>query len=217
MFMPGGERVIVTVEGSQSIALVNVATGKVDAIATPDHPCHMVVPSPNGKRAYATSIWRGALVVLDLEKGEMIKAIATGGGAEGFDMAPDGSEIWVGNRADDTVSIVDADKLEVVETIDSKGFPIRLKFAMNGEVVLVSAANANAVRVYDAESRKELGSINMPEGATPIGILVAPNQRHAFIANTRANIVTVIDVETRSVNSTLKAGNTPDGMAWATQ
>ena len=71
------------------------------------------------------------------------------------------------------------------------------------------------MRVFDAKSREEVGQIAMPEGSAPIGILVAPDQRHAFVANTRANSVALIDTEKMTLVTTLAAGNTPDGMAWS--
>jgi len=215
MFMPDGKRVIVTVEGSESIALVDLESEDVQAIATPGHPCHMVVPSPDGRRAYATSIFRGSLVVVDIDKGEMIKVVETGEGAEGFDMSPDGSEVWVGNRAADTVSIIDTKTLEIATTLAAAGFPIRLKFARGGDVALVSCATASTVRVFDTATRQEIGAIAMPPGAAPIGILVAPDKRHAFVANTRANIVALIDTQDLKLVTTVEAGTTPDGMAWS--
>jgi len=214
MFMPDGRHVIVTVEGSATIAVVDVEAGKVTkAIATPGFPCHMVVPSPDGRRAYATSISRGSLIALDLEKGEVTGVVESGRGAEGFDLSPDGKEVWVGNRAEDSVSIIDAKTLEIVRTVPAEGFPIRVKFAQEGAVVLVSCATGGTVRVVDVESRKELGAIAMEEGSAPIGILVAPDQRHAFVANTRANTVAVIDTKEMKRVTILKAGKTPDGMA----
>jgi DNA-binding beta-propeller fold protein YncE len=214
VFMPDGERVIATVEGSQAIILVDISAGKVEkAIKTPGLPCHMVVPTPDGRRAFATSIQLGSLVVLDLEKGVMTKAIATGKGAEGFDISPDGKEIWVGNRAEDTITVVDAESLEINGTIESKGFPIRLKFTAAGDRVLVSNYRAGKVTVYDRATRKPVGSVAMEEDAAPIGILVAPDGRHAFIANTRADKVTVIDIEDMKIVAALQAGKTPDGMA----
>ncbi len=216
MFMPDGRRVIVTTEGHDAVVIVDVDKGEVVvAIDTEGNPCHMVAPSADGKRAYATSIRRGTLVVLDLEEGKLLRTITTGDGAEGFDIAPDGSEIWVGNRAEDTITIVDAGTLEISKKIESKGFPIRLRFALDGKVALVSNYRAGVVSVFDRVTREEIARIPMETDAVPIGILVAPDGRHAFIANTRANVITVIDVLTHEVKATLRAGNTPDGMAWA--
>jgi YVTN family beta-propeller protein len=215
MFMPDGKRVIVTTEGRDAVVLVDVEKGEItQAIGTGGSACHMVVVSPDGKRAYATSIQSGTLVVLDLEKGELIKTILAGDGAEGLDIAPDGSEIWVGNRGEDTIAIIDTKTLEITGRIESKGFPIRLKFALGGEVALVSNYRASVVSVFDRASRKELARIPIKTDAVPIGILVAPDGRHAFIANTRASVITIIDIQKRKVVTTLQAGNTPDGMAW---
>jgi YVTN family beta-propeller protein len=215
VFLPDG-RVIVTVEGSEALAIVDVAERAVArVIRTPGYPCHMVATSPDGARAYATSISRGALVVLDLDKGEMLRAVATGDGAEGFDLAGGGGEIWIGNRGADTISIVDAATLEVTATVEAPGFPIRVRASLDGARVLVSGYRAGAVMVFDREARALAGRIEMEGDAAPIGILVAPDGRHAFIANTRSNIVTVIDLREMEVAATLRAGKTPDGMALA--
>lgn len=61
-----------------------------------------------------------------------------------------------------------------------------------------------------------MGSIDMPDGSVPIGILMSPDGHHSFVANTEANVVTVIDVVDLKIEYTLDAGNTPDGMELAT-
>ena len=98
--------------------------------------------------------------IYDLERGEMVKAIQTGRGAEGLDISPDGKEVWVGNRAEDTISIVDVKRLEVIDTLKSKGFPIRVKITPDGKNVLVSNAMEGEVAVFDRISRKEVHRIS---------------------------------------------------------
>ena len=51
----------------------------------------------------------------------------------------------------------------------------------------------------------------------PVGILMTPDGRRAFVANTNANQVTVIDVPGRKVLRTFTTGTEPDGMAWASE
>jgi YVTN family beta-propeller protein len=48
----------------------------------------------------------------------------------------------------------------------------------------------------------------------PVGILVHPDGRRAFVANTNADVVTVLDLEKNAVSGRLKAGKEPDGMAY---
>jgi YVTN family beta-propeller protein len=232
VFLPEGKRVIATVERSRAVVVVNLEDREVErAIATPDLSCHMLAVTPDGSRAFASSIGGGAVSVLDLNRGEHIKTIKTGAGAEGIEVTPDGKEVWVTNRAANTISIIDVTTLEVVRDLISEKFPIRVKFTPNGKYALVSNANSGDVAVFDVKSRKEFHRISMEvkasedlegrlfnqfgESPAPIGILITPDGSHAFIANTRADIVTVIDLQEWKIKDRLVPGREPDGMAYS--
>lgn len=49
----------------------------------------------------------------------------------------------------------------------------------------------------------------------PVGILVSPKLSHAFVANTNADIVTMIDLKTWQVAGRLTAGKEPDGLGYS--
>ncbi|MDQ3175692.1 MAG: hypothetical protein M3Q91_18605 [Acidobacteriota bacterium] len=49
----------------------------------------------------------------------------------------------------------------------------------------------------------------------PVGILVAPGVGHAFVANTNADIVTMIDLKTWQIVDRLTAGKEPDGLGYS--
>ncbi|MEE8155848.1 MAG: cytochrome D1 domain-containing protein [Phycisphaerales bacterium] len=231
VFLPDGERIIVTAEAERKLLVVNVETGAVEkAIDTDAQGSHMVVLSPDAKRAYVANIGSGSLTAIDLAKSERIKIVQTGRGAEGMDISPDGREIWVANRAEDTVSVVDTESLEVVATLKCATFPIRLKFTPDGERVLVSNARSGDVAVFDAHSREILKRIEMAkgwqpptdadgnvfsQGPVPIGILIPPDGKHAYVANTNVNRVTVIDLETLTITGRLTAGLRPDGLGYS--
>ena len=231
MYLPDGERVVVTAEAERKLLVVNIDSGEVEqAIDTGADVSHMVVLSPDAKRAYVSNIGSGSLTVIDLVKGERIKIVQTGRGAEGMDISPDGREVWVGNRGEDTVSVVDTQSLEVVATLKCATFPIRLKFTPDGERVLVSNARSGDVAVFDASSRAIVKRIEMAkgwqppidadgnvfgQGPVPIGILIPADGKHAYVANTNVNRVTVIDLETLTITGRLTAGLRPDGLAYS--
>lgn len=233
MFLADGKRVAVTTEVEQKLLVVNVATGEVEmAVDTDANVSHMVVLSPDSKRAYVSAIGSGSVAVVDLVKGERIATIATAPGAEGIDISPDGKEVWVGNRQVDTISIIDTRSLEVVHSIKCASFPIRVKFTIDGKHVLVSNARSGDVAIIDAAERKEIKRISMEATAieekegrlfsdrfgqspVPVGILVHPDGRHAYIANTNADVVTVLDLTTWEIAGRLVAGREPDGLAIA--
>ena len=51
-------------------------------------------------------------------------------------------------------------------------------------------------------------------GRPPLPLLVEPGGERAHIANTMADIVTVIDIESAKVLRRISTGRQPDGMTW---
>jgi len=228
-----GNRVAVTTEGSRHLLVVDPQEGKVlRAIPTGQNISHMVVATPDGKRAFVANIGSGSVTVIDLEAGEKLRDIETGEGAEGISLSPDGKEVWVGNRAADTLSVIDASSLEIIATVECKGFPIRVAHTPDGKKVLVSSARSGEVAVFDAAARKELLRAKLDLSAVkgsdkrlfgdqfgtspvPVGLVVAPDGKKAFVAATQADVVIVVDPASLRVLGLLRAGQEPDGMAYA--
>jgi len=146
--------------------------------------------------------------------------VPSGNGAEGFDVSPDGKEIWAANARDATVTIIDvaAKKARQTISISIKGAN-RLKFTPDGSRVLISGLGANAkagdgsLVVMDVSTRKEIKQLSLGGGAA--GILIAPDGSRAYVAVSTADKVAVVDLKTLEVTGQLAAGKQPDGLAWA--
>lgn len=143
-----------------------------------------------------------------------VTVISVGKGAEGFDVAPDGRELWTANAQDGTLSIIDLSTKRVVATLDAKVRGAnRLKFTPDGKLVLISSLANGDLVIYDAASRRELKRVPIGRGAA--GIAVAPDGARAFVACTPDNYVAVVDLHTFSVVGRIDVGGEPDGLAWA--
>jgi YVTN family beta-propeller protein len=57
--------------------------------------------------------------VIDIASSRKIAVIEVGGTPEGIDITPDGQHVYVANWGDGSVSVIDTDSLQVVDTIDS--------------------------------------------------------------------------------------------------
>jgi len=56
----------------------------------------------------------------------------------------------------------------------------------------------------------------MPSDASvPVGILIVPTLSRAFVANTNADTVTVIDLKSWQIVDRLIAGKEPDGLGYS--
>ena len=140
--------------------------------------------------------------------------VRVGNGSEGFDVSPDGREIWVANAQDGTISIVDVATKQVSATLQANvGGANRLKFTPDGRHVLVAMLAAPGLVVFDAASRKEITRVAVGRGAA--GIVMEPEGARAYVACTPDNSVAVIDLKTLAVVGRVKAGDEPDGLAWA--
>lgn len=138
--------------------------------------------------------------------------VRVGNGSEGFDVSPDGKEIWVANAQDGTLSVVSLPEKKVLQTlqVDAPGAN-RLKFTPDGGTVLVSSGPD--LLVLDAATRTVKARV--PVGHGSAGILVEPSGARAFVACGPDNSVAVVDMRTLKVIAHVDAGGEPDGMAWA--
>ena len=140
--------------------------------------------------------------------------IPVGKGDEGFDVSPDGRELWTADAQDGTVSIINIAGKKVVATLDAKvNGANRLKFSVDGKLVLISTLFGSDLVVYDAATRKEMKRVKVGHGAA--GILMQPDGARAFVACGPDNYVAVVDMKTLEVTGHIDAGGEPDGLAWA--
>lgn len=144
--------------------------------------------------------------------------VPAGHGAEGFDISPDGKEIWAANARDATVTIIDMATKKATQTfpISVKGAN-RLKFTPDGKRVLISGLGARAsdpsLIALDVATHKEVKQLNLGGGAA--GILMAPDGSRAYVAVSSADKIAVVDLKTLEVTGQINAGKQPDGLAWA--
>lgn len=222
--LPGGTRAVVTTEGSHALLVVDIGGGEVDqAIDVGPGTGHMVALSKDGAVAYVSKIEAGTVSRIELVSATKTHEVAAGEGAEGIAVAPDGT-VWVTNRGDDTVTVHAPDTLEVLATLPSTGFPIRVVFTPDGRHALVSNARAGTLAVFDAASRVPVATVDVtPRGveiretmlgkaALPIGIAVHPDGRRAFVAVSGADRIAVVDTGSWAVTGHWATGSEPDAL-----
>ena len=148
-----------------------------------------------------------------------ITNVPAGNGVEGFDVSPNGKQIWAANARDGTVTIIDVAGKKAVETvpIPVKGAN-RLKFTPDGKLVLISGLGAGpsgvSLVVLDPTTHKEVKELNLGGGSA--GILIPPEGSRAYVAVSGGDKVAVVDLKSLNVVGQISAGKQPDGLAWAT-
>jgi YVTN family beta-propeller protein len=206
-----------TAEGSKKIARYDPETNKVDwAFDIGQERTHMLLITRDGRTIYTTNVNSDSVSVLDKSadgKSWSLTNISVGKGPEGMDLSPNGRELWAANSHDGTVSIIDTATQKVVQTVDVKTkFSNRVKFTVDGKLVLITDLGSGDLLVMDAATRKEVKRMHLAKSVE--GVLVAPDGVTAFVAKSGDNQVAVVDLKTLEVTTTFTTGQEPDGMAW---
>ncbi len=214
------ERVVVTSEANQALLLVNITTGAIERVfRTEAGVSHMLALSTDRTRLYCSNMRDGSVSAFDFKTGAKIKDVKTGKECEGVGVTPDGRWVWAGNRAEDTISIIDTRTLEVTKRIASPGFPYRVQFTPDGKLALVPHAQASSLVVADVASQTILKSIKL--GLTKVaepstaGVFPHPDNRHAFVTVRNDNSMLVIDLTTGETLARVEVQNSPDGVTYS--
>jgi YVTN family beta-propeller protein len=238
-----GGKVWFTAEAAKAIGSYDPANQKVDWIlGTGQNRTHMIFVSEDLKRIITTNVSSGTVSIIDKTAGHSAgpppgpppagmpvppprpmgppggdwdeTVVKVGNGSEGFDVSPDGKELWVANAQEGTISIIDLASKKVVETLAANAHGAnRLKFTPDGKHVFVSCLGGPDVIVLDVATRKEIKRINVGHGAA--GTVMQPDGTRAFVACSPDNYVAVIDLKSLEVTGHIDVGTEPDGLAWA--
>jgi YVTN family beta-propeller protein len=223
-----GGKLYFTAETNKVVGRYDPATQHIDWIlGTGQDRTHMVVVAKTLDRIFTSNVNSATISIIEQisQPGPgtprltwEVTNVPAGIGCEGFDISPDGKELWAANARDATVTIIDVTSKKAIETlpIPVKGAN-RLKFTPDGKRVLISALGARAADtslvILDASTRKEVKQFSLGGGAA--GILIAPDGSRAYVAVSSADKIAVIDLKTLEGIGQINAGKQPDGLAWA--
>jgi len=240
-----GGKVWFTAEAAKAIGSYDPATMKVDWIlGTGQNRTHMIFVSQNLKWIVTTNVSSGTVSIIEKTAGRPgppmggpppgpggpppgpppgppggdwnETVVPVGNGSEGFDVSPDGREIWVANAQDGTVSIIDATKKQVTQTLDVNAKRAnRLKFTLDGKLALISTLGGPDLIILDTATHRVIKRLPVGHGAA--GILMEPGGSRAFVACSPDDYITVIDLKSLEVVGHIAVGGEPDGLAWASR
>ena len=224
--LPQPNKVAVATNGGNNLLVINITTGNIEKdIPTQQYVSHMVVQHPKKPLVYVTNINSGSLSVIDLELDSVINTIPCGWGTEGIDITPDGSEIWVTNTSENSIYVINTANYQITSKWKSGKESLKLKFSKDGKYCFVVNSRDGTISIYNQKSKKKIKIIHLHGKETwlerllyhtprPVNILMHPNGLYAFVSNSNANKIEVIDMKTLTLVSTIGTGEIPDAMVF---
>jgi YVTN family beta-propeller protein len=221
-----GGKVWFTAETNKVIGSYDPAAKRLDwVLGTGQNRTHMIFVSEDQKRIVTSNVSSATLSIIDKvarqgpggqsQQDWDETVVPVGKGSEGFDVSPDGKEIWTANAQDGTISVVDAAEKKVIDTLSANVRSAnRLKFTPNGSLVFVSTLGGPELVILDAKTRREVKRLRIGRGAA--GIQMQPDGARVYASCTPDDYVAVIDIKSLEVTGHIQAGKQPDGLAWVT-
>ncbi|RKG70860.1 YncE family protein [Corallococcus sp. CA054B] len=212
-------------------ALPNVDTSPLMGMGTGQNRTHMLHVTADEKTLYTTNVDSGTVSILEnvllqptvpptgvlppTAKPQMDwvqTLVPVAEHSEGFDVSPDGKELWSASPTG-ALSVVDLKAKKGVATVDAK-LPgaHRLEFTPDGKRVLAVSVRTGELAVFDTGTRKEVKRLKIGRGAA---MLMDAEGNRAFVSCTPDNDVAVIDLKTLEVTGHIDVGGRPDGLAFA--
>jgi YVTN family beta-propeller protein len=173
-FTSDSKLTFVTLQDSNELIAIDLATQEIVWRMVVGKMPAGVWMTPGDKYLMVGLTGSDSVKVIDWKQQKIVKDIKTGRGAHNFRPLGDKKHIFLTNRVDSTISIIDMDKMEKVDDIkDLPSGPDCMDVTADGKELWVTFRFAKKVGIIDIASRKLISTI--PVGRSPHGIFFHPS------------------------------------------
>ena len=213
-------RVYVSNPDSQTISVIDMREQKVvGTLSAGDGPVGIDAP-PDGSRLYAADWYRNRLLVFDRQantaagQGVPISTIAVGKAPAGVAASDRAGTVFVAERDDDSVALVDVDAQRVRSRVRVGSHPFALLFDAPRQRLYALNVQSDDVSVLDTRDPERLSLIaTVKVGKAPYGAALAADGALLYVTNQHDDTVSVVDANLLKLLRTLTGFGYPEGVA----
>jgi len=214
IFSPDGLEIwtaLMTTPGSVWV-LDAASLEKRQVISVGDMPAEVTF-SQDGKRAFVANGGSDTVSVINVSAKTVEQTLTVGDGPVG---AWPGSNnvMYVDNEAGQTVTAIDAKSLAKVRTYNLGFTPAMVATGPNDELWVTDTDNGKVV-IMTTNSAQQIAEIPTGEGAH--GIVFSADGKTGYVTNQGAGSVSLIDVASKKVRTTVAVGDKPNGLLFRKQ
>jgi len=186
-FSPHGRYLLASCEFSGKIVKVDIQAKKVAGLLPLGSRRAMpqdVKLSPDGKTWYVADMMSDGVFLVDGDNLKVLSFMRTGKGAHGLYVSRDSKSLYVSNRSEGSVSVVDFATRKVVHTwrIPGGGSPDMGGVSADGKVLWLAGRWHSEVYAISTENGKLLAKV--PVGKGPHGLCVYPQPGRYSLGHT---------------------------------
>lgn len=203
----------VTAELAKAVDVIDPATRKVIAeIPTGAIESHMIVVSPDGRRAYTANVGAGSVSVLDLAKRTLITVIPIAKTVQRISISYDGKRVFTHDQDTPRIAVIDTATNKVASWISLPATVYSSSPTADGRKLLASSPSGK-IFVVDLASAQLEESFDIPAALGEL--LLTPDGKFAFVSCPQAGTIEVLDLPGHKLLQPIKLTQGVDGLAWA--
>ena len=213
---PDGRFAYITNGGDNTVSVVDTSTKQsVATIPTGKFP-HGIRISPDGKEAYVANLKGATVSVIDIASQKEVAQIPAGKGPAQVGFTADGRLAFVSLSEENAVAVIDPATRKVVGKVAVGSTPIQIYATPDSRTLLVANQGSRkkpgtTVSMIDLASFKVAKTV--PTGAGSHGVAIAGDGGYAYVTNTYANTVSVLNPKDGKVVATVRVGKGPNGIS----
>lgn len=221
-FTADGRQFWVANRGRDTISVVNAVRGGVVAnVRVGDGPSKVLM-SPDGRTAYVNHTSKPEVTVVDVRsqrvKGHIRGLAATFSSDQAI--SPDGTQLWVSHKRDGKVSVLDLRRHRVSAVLNTGPDTNHPQFVDTraGRFVYLTMGGLDQTWVYRRTSGAPvLVSTIKNTGHAPHGAWPSGDGTRMYVGLEKSDAVDVIDTRTMRVVDTIKSGQEPQAIVYASR
>jgi YVTN family beta-propeller protein len=192
---PAGKTLYVAAKSGKQVLYVDIASGKVvKSVSVPGSLTGLALNSV-GDRLYVTDgLPQGKVVIVDLKTDAVAGEIAVGHTPGAPVLSSDGKTLYVANRFNNNVSVLDVENKKEVTRIGVPREPIAMALSPDGKTLVVANhlsdmagdqdVVASKVTLIDTAANKVIKDLPLPNGSTGLrGACVSPDGKFAYVTH----------------------------------
>jgi len=130
------------------------------------------------------------------------------------ELPPLASRIYAANESSNTVSVIDAQTLQPIASIDAKNISTHdIALSRDGNRLYATNLASGRLSVIDTRALETIASIYT--GARSHVVALTHDNRHAWVANIGENTVSIVDTATYRVVGAIATGRGPTGLVFS--
>jgi YVTN family beta-propeller protein len=204
-------RAYITNTDSDDISVVDLhSRHEITRISIGGSPRGSVRFDPQRNFGYVSNCAGNTISVLDLNRNREVAKILVGLAPRGLTLSPDGRHAFVSNSGDNSLSVVDLAERREVRRLAMGENPRHMAVLPKVNRLLVTQWGSDSVANIDlaggAVTASSLASTPVGEGSRPYSVVATADGATAYVANTQADHLSVLDVATGLEKARIRIG-----------